>query len=374
LLFVNSDNDVYFPMNSNERVANRLERLYSLFGAGDQVAAVVSVGGHGYRTDIRRSVFEFFNRHFKNDARRVTDADAAEAPRGKYPIDPHDLRVFPQDSDLPRDELNTKIDETFVARARLELPSATTFVAWRRDLLDRLRKASFAAWPGKPPDVAVPDLGGQPAEGRESTEDGIEVFWRWLPGKEEDGVRWLLVLNPGEGATTVPAWARGLVGSSSVLLLCPRGVGPVAWTRNVFPHTFERSLPLLGGTSDGGRVWDVMTVARRHGRGAVRWRAAGEGQAGILAGYAALYEPAIAEVVAVNPPASHQPRSAGAAYGPALLNVLRVLDIPEALGCLAPRPLLLVGATDNAFDRTAALYRLAGAGGHLVRKPAGSGR
>src|SRR5262249_8526670 len=49
LLFVNSDNDVYFPMSGNERVANRLGRLYSLFGAGDQVAAVVSVGGHGYR-------------------------------------------------------------------------------------------------------------------------------------------------------------------------------------------------------------------------------------------------------------------------------------------------------------------------------------
>jgi hypothetical protein len=84
--------------------------------------------------------------------------------------------------------------------------------------------------------------------------------------------------------------------------------------------------------------------------------------------YAALSEPAIAEVVAVNPPPSHRPRSAGAAYGPALLNVLRVLDIPEALGCLAPRRLVLIGARDAAFDRTATLYRLAGATDHLERK------
>jgi hypothetical protein len=368
LLFVNSDNDVYFPMSTNERVGNRLARLYALFGAGDRVQSMVSIGGHGYRTDIRRAVFEFFNRHFKGDARRVDDADSTLAPRGSYPIEPSELRVFPKDNDLPKDEINTKIDETFVARARPELPTEKTFDAWRRDLLDRLRKASFAAWPAKPPDGPVPALGDRPAEGREVTEEGIEVAWRWLPGKDADGVRWLIVLNPGEEAAQVPAWARDLVGGSSVLLLSPRGVGPVAWTRNVFPNAVERALPLLGGTSDSGRVWDVMTVVHRHGPGEVRWRAAGQGQAGIVAAYAALYEPAVAEVVAVNPPPSHQPRLAGAAYGPPLMNVLRVLDVPEALGCLAPRRLVLIGAADEAFDRTASLFRLAGAADQLERK------
>jgi dienelactone hydrolase len=368
LLFVNSDNDVYFPMSSNERVGNRLERLYSLFGAGDQVDAVVSIGGHGYRTDIRRAVFEFFNRHLKGDARRVDDADAGLPPRGGSPIDPGELRVFPKDTDLPKDELNTRIDESFVARARPDLPSSKTFEAWRGGLLDRLRRASFAAWPAKPPDVSVPGLGSQPAEGREATEEGIEVFWRWLPGKNVDGLRWLIVLNPGDEAAMVPAWAHDLVKGDSVLLLCPRGVGPGAWTRNVFPNTVERALPLLGGTADGGRVWDVMTVARRHAQGG-HWRAVGHGQAGVVAAYAALYEPAITEVVAMNPPPSHQPASPGAAYGPALLNVLRVMDIPEALGCLAPRRLVLIGVPDAAFDRTATLYLLAGAADRLERRP-----
>ena len=367
LFLVNSDDDTYFPQPGNDRVAARLERLYSRFGAGDQVDALVSIGGHGYRTDIRRAVFEFFNRHFKGDARRVDDADVAEAPRGAFPIHPAELRVFPTDNDLPKDERNTKIDENFVPRARLDLPTATTLESWRRDLLDRLREASFAAWPARPPDVPIPALGGRPAEGRETTEEGIEVFWRWLPGRDADGPRWLIVLNPGEEAGQVPAWARDLVGSGSVLLLCPRGVGPVSWTRNVFPYAVERAFPLLGGTSDGGRVWDVMTVARRRAGGDTRWHAAGQGQAGIVAAYAALYEPAIAEVVAVNPPPSHQPRSDGEAYGPALMNVLRVLDIPEALGCLAPRRLRLFGATDAAFDRTDALYRLAGAADRLER-------
>jgi hypothetical protein len=73
-------------------------------------------------------------------------------------------------------------------------------------------------------------------------------------------------------------------------------------------------------------------------------------------------------VVAVDPPASHRPRTPEEKYGPPLLNVLRVLDIPEALGCLAPRRLTLVGANDAAFERTAMLYRAAGKADRLERK------
>ncbi|MGH9844620.1 MAG: alpha/beta hydrolase family protein, partial [Blastocatellia bacterium] len=125
---------------------------------------------------------------------------------------------------------------------------------------------------------------------------------------------------------------------------------------------------LLGGTVDGGRVWDVMTIVGRRAEPAVRWRAAGRGRAGLLAVYAALYQPAIEAVVAVDPPASHRPRMAGEAYGPPLLNVLRVLDIPEAMGCLAPRQLTLVGAKDAAFERTATIYQAAGATERFARK------
>lgn len=63
------------------------------------------------------------------------------------------------------------------------------------------------------------------------------------------------------------------------------------------------------------------------------------------------------DLVIADPPVSHRD-------GPHFLNVLRVLDIPEALGLLAPDiRLTLVGekAKDKAFDRTAAIYKLAGA-------------
>jgi dienelactone hydrolase len=366
LLFVNSNHDVYFPMAGNERISARLERLYALFGASDLVDSVISVGGHGYRTDIRRAVYEFFNRHLKNDARRVMDADAYMNADGSPIFERKMLRVFPEDTDFPKDSINTKIDEQFIGLAKPTLPAAGKFEAWREDLIERLRRAAFAAWPATATTAYAPELGSEPRAEKESTEEGIEVYWRWLPGK--GGVRWLLVLNPDEDSNKLPEWARQVVGEDSVLLLSPRGVGQEAWTQGKFPHPIERAMALLGGTVDGGRVWDVMTVIGRRAEPNVLWRVAGRGRAGIVAAYAALYQPAIEAVVAVDPPASHRPGTPEEKYGPPLLNVLRVLDIPEALGCLAPRRLTLVGANDVAFERTTALYRAAGRADRLERK------
>ena len=75
-----------------------------------------------------------------------------------------------------------------------------------------------------------------------------------------------------------------------------------------------------------------------------------------------LFEPSIKEVVIIDPPKSHK-------EGPYFLGVLRVLDIPDALGLLAPNvKLTLINARDPVFDRTEQIYKLAGAADKLVRK------
>jgi hypothetical protein len=113
---------------------------------------------------------------------------------------------------------------------------------------------------------------------------------------------------------------------------------------------------------DEGRLFDVMFYLynERH-RKRDNMKIFGKGQAGILAAYAALFEPSVKEVIVIDPPKSHK-------EGPHFLGVLRVLDIPEALGLLAPTPLTIVGGNDPAFDRTAEIYRLAGAADKLTRK------
>lgn len=104
LLFVNSDDDAIFPMDANERISKRLERLYSLYGAGDRVDAVVSIGGHAYRQDIRQAVYRVLNTHLKHDPRPVTDSEQDLVSDGQHPIEPERLRVFATDDDIPDDQ------------------------------------------------------------------------------------------------------------------------------------------------------------------------------------------------------------------------------------------------------------------------------
>src|SRR5262249_16873193 len=133
LLFANSDNDRIFPMDGNRRIIDRLRRLYQLYGKPESVNDYVSKGGHDYRPDLRIAVFQWINKHVKGDPAPVRDADFKPLP-GK------ELRVFPEDKDLPADAINGKIDEAFVSRAPVPLPEAVTFPAWKTDLVKKLRQ------------------------------------------------------------------------------------------------------------------------------------------------------------------------------------------------------------------------------------------
>ena len=124
------------------------------------------------------------------------------------------------------------------------------------------------------------------------------------------------------------------------------------------PFYVQRALALLGRTVDGDRVQDVLAVAAsvlpsEDDRNGKSWAIAGHGRAGVIAAYAAILESRFAEVGLVDPPVTHRD-------GPILLNVLRVLDIPEALGLLAPRPVRVYTGRPEAFERTASIHRAAG--------------
>jgi dienelactone hydrolase len=373
LLFTNSDKDGIFPMDANERVINSLERAYSLYGAGDMVDAFVSLGGHAYRADIRRAVYRFINIHLKDDPRLVTDGEAdlvtGEGKNRQYPIPPEKLRVFPADSDLPADPLNATIDEHFVPVAQVEPPKEGEFKPWRRSLEAELRRVTFRCFPERIPPARLLEQ-VDPASARLESEPGIEVRLRRLPapGDAEDAMRVLLIVQGSDSPDAPPDWVQTIREAGDHVYLCaPRGVGQTRWTRKNPPNYVERSHALLGRTADTGRVWDVIAAAR-YLHAAYAPRAAvhvvGEGAAGVLAAYAALWEPEVAAVTLNDPPPGHM-----APEAPQFLNVLRVCDIPEVLGMIAPRPLTVYGGNDEAMQKVARTYAAAGGEGKFVRKP-----
>ncbi len=368
LLFMNSDKDDIFPMDANERIINRLERLYSLYGAGDRVAAVVSVGGHAYRQDIRQSAYRFVNSHLKGDAREVTDSEldlVGEGNKpGAHPIAPEKLRVFRTDADLPKDQCNTTIDERFVPLASVAAPEAGHFDTWKRPLLAELRRVSFGYLPAVIP-PAKKFLDVDAVTEQLHSEEGIEFRLRFASPKAGQGAKSVALIVLNEGETGLPERIDMAIAPDQVVVFCePRGIGTTKWTRKNPPNYIERSHVLLGRTVDTGRVWDVTAAARylstsgRLGDGKDRLpvHLIGTGAAGVIAAYAAILDEQIAGVTLLLPPATHMNNLA-----PQFLNVLRVCDFPDALGLIAPRPLSIVSAEASQFARTTSAYSAAAA-------------
>ena len=364
MLFVNSDQDSIFPMDANERVINRLERLYSLFGKGDLIDSFVSVGGHDYRKDIRQAAHRFINTHLKSDPRPILDSerDLLTGPREEiHPIPPEELRVFPQNSDIPADALNGRIDREFVPMAKVEPPAEGSFAPWKAKLLGSLRDAAFHHFPERIPTAQVL-TGSSPAFMRLQTEGEIRVRVGEL--RTAASPERVLLWVTSSSAAAPPVWLTDLVRNGDALYLCePRGVGVSQWSRKNPPNYVERSHYLLGRTVDSGRVWDLAAVARSlrerfNGRAPVI--VAGERQSAVLAIYAALLESDIDGLMLSDVPGSHM------ADAPALLNVLRVCDIPEALGMVAPRPVMLLNSDHRWVRKSASIYRAAGAEDHLT--------
>jgi hypothetical protein len=149
--------------------------------------------------------------------------------------------------------------------------------------------------------------------------------------------------------------SRFLPGSEkcAIAFVAPRGVGPTRWSEaspfdgKPAGHHIRRRFALLGQTLDGQRVWDV-----RRALAALRavpelhkgpfWLQ-GKNDASGIALYAALFEPDVVGLRLWDLPATH-------AEGPVFLNVLRVLDLPQAVALALPRK-VEIAAKDEAEER-----------------------
>jgi dienelactone hydrolase len=363
LLFVNSDSDAIFPMDANQRVINRLEMLYRLYGAGDRVDSVVSGGGHAYREDIRQSAYRFLNSHLKDDPRIVEDGEVdlvvGTGSSKVFPLDPESLRVFPKDEDIPKDELNTTIDELFVPMADLAPPELGEFEEWKLRVQSELSRVTFTYFPETiPPAEFVEDAGEHSVW--LATEEGIKVPLRRLISSETTDApqRILLIIADEDLSDSSESWVSDITFPGDLVYeLSPRGVGPTRWTQKNPPNYVERSHALLGRTVDTGRVWDIIAAAQylHAEHDGVTLVVGGGNAAGVLAAYAAERSPGISGVILHNPPPTHMEPSA-----PQLLNVLRVCDIPDVLGLIAPRSVTIHGTiseeASEAFSKTATIF------------------
>jgi dienelactone hydrolase len=140
LLISNTDKDRIFPLDGVVDVYSKVRRIYELYDKRDHIGLQITEGPHKDTQELRVHAFHWFNRFLKGDDPLIETAAVNF-------FEPEQLRVF---EELPKDELNTAIDETFVATA--ELPDAADVTLGNiqtAEYCEDLQKLCFRGWPAK---------------------------------------------------------------------------------------------------------------------------------------------------------------------------------------------------------------------------------
>jgi dienelactone hydrolase len=362
LLISNTDKDGIFPLDGVISVYSNTRRIYKSLGAEAKIGLQISEGPHKDTQPLNEGAFHWFERWLKGaDPMAVVDEGATKR------LPPEQLRVF---SELPADERNTSIDTEFVPAAKTPPPPAnqTAWTKQRDTWMTALREKCFAGWPS-PIDPALHDAGS-------AEHDGVVLHaWDFTPQAP-----WTLRLYVAHRASLKPdqlelatlnvldedAWhdfRQMMAGHFAPLFspvdragadghgfadekkmfddspwamayVCPRGIGPNAWTGSDKQQTQRlRRFYLLGQTLDSMQTWDIrraIAALRATPYGAKPLWLQSQHTMAINTLYAALFEDHITRLDLHQPSASHE-------MGPTYLNVLKFLDIPQAAAMAAER-------------------------------------
>jgi hypothetical protein len=368
LMLGNSDADGIFPVPGYRRLADKVRRIYDLYGAGDKFVLLETAGPHKDTPELRLGAYRWMNRWLKGD-----DGDVSERERKRFT--PQELKVFDK---LPSGAINASVHETFILPAAPELPTSAEVARewwkgeqeeWRAALRDKV----FRGWTPRPPAL-------NEKLAADVTHNGLRLRAYDFVSEENVPLRlWLLTAEQVEKPSLVvltavdeagwkewaselgPAFKDALQLSEAPKLdetkftqnlkalaanrwafvtIAPRGIGPTRWSAMGTPeenHVLRR-FALLGQTLDGQRVWDVrrswaVLRAVPDLQDIPLWLQGKGDMAGIVL-YASLFEPDVARLDLWHPPASHK-------QGPTFLNVRRFFDMPQAIALAFPRQIRL---------------------------------
>ena len=452
LCIVNTDKDRIFPIDGVFKVYQDVRRIYGLLGAEKNLGLQVAEGPHMDTQPLNTGEFHWMTRFLQGaDLMSTLDSPAVKS------IPMEKLRVF---KELPTDQRNTTIDESFVAKASPPpVPASadewkTLRDAWMKALKEKCfagneeplsfipftdaPQSLLALTPPLKPEASpgelvrsvarekLPRKEPAPSATREEktrsqgqwtrramkkeghyllaradavtahgiamercrmlTQDDIalDVYVLRRDGLKPEELE-LVVLNVldekgwQEFAASFAApfpeqFPQGLAVPHDekafeqekrmfqnfkwgMAYVCPRGIGPSAWDRNLDAADPKakaaaerartqrlRRFYLLGQTLEGQQVWDIRCAIR-----ALRavdglkdtklWLQASRLQAG-NAVYASLFEDGITRLDLHEVPRSHT-------QGPIYLNVLKYLDMPQAVALASERTRVIVYDDDK---------------------------
>lgn len=375
LLISNTDKDRIFPLDGVVDVYFDVRKIYQLYGEADKLGLQITEGPHQDTQELRVHAFHWMNQHLKGEDPLI------ETTAVKF-FEPEQLKVF---KELPADQINTKIQESFTVKADPKLPeSSAEWSFMKTEWMSQLREKSFRGWPAE----ETIDEGLNVKEVFSTESDGItlsaydfdaqgpiklRLYLAQPAGMKPEDLD-LVVMNvlDEEGwksflSTYRPGFEKQLGDNNlpegndadyqsqqkmfanfkwGMAYIAPRGVGLSAWNADEKNQThIRRRFMLLGQTLDGMQVWDIRRAIHtlRNTKGFKEvplWLQSERTMAG-NALYASLFEDNIARLDLWNLPTSHR-------EGPTYLNVLRYLDLPQAVTMAAENSSVRIYATESS--------------------------
>lgn len=355
LMIINASKDPMFPPAGYEPVTERLRPVYQWFGAPEKLADFAQATGHVDTPPYREAANQWIHRWLRKDTSPYDESGIEEEEFAK-------LAVLDR---YPANAINEGIHRTFVPAHKLsEWKSLPAWQSRSRELSAALRDKVFRAFPKqnvpfdtwKAPYRMWTERYADSFNVEFTTEQSIRVHGQlFIPRDKKQSRPALIYVKSKEDNIFSVDFDHLLSAFSShvVLVLNPRAVdAPMDVTRTSIT---KMTAALLGGTLESMQLWDILRsvdyLTEAEGLKLSSLSVYGRGPTGALALHAAALDPRITRVILDNPPASHW-------QGPALLNILRLTDLPEVAGMIAPREIVSLGALPASFNYTRSIYRL----------------
>jgi dienelactone hydrolase len=391
LLISNTDSDGIFPLDGVVRTFDQVRRIYRLYdttekGTSAKVALNISPGPHKDTQELQIHAFRWFNHYLKNDDSLVEDTAL------KF-FEPEQLKVFDK---LPEDQINTEIQETFaLAAPPADVPvDQAAWEALRDGWLTALREKAFRGLPVNETALAGGPAAHPPARQLWSVEkEGVRFAAYEFTSQEPFALRLyvlhragltspelnvLNVLDP-QGwqefladvrpafeaelkdeqlpAADAEGWAETKKMFESfpwaMTHVCPRGIGPTAWDQSEKKQIqHRRRFYLLGQSLEEMQMYDVRraieTAPTLPGlEKSPLWLQSHRTMAAITL-YASLFESALFKPDIKRLDLYELPKSQK--DGPALFNVSRYFDLPQAVAMAAERSQVVIYQDEEGWD------------------------
>lgn len=280
LLISNTDKDTIFPLEGVVDIHRQVRHIYRLYNADDKLGLQITEGPHEDTQELHIHAFRWFNRFFRNDKSMITKT--AE----KF-FQPEQLRVFALN---PSDEVNTRIDESFVPLAaaasdedilhdRDNILRDQEF--WFAGRVAQLRDRCFRAWPEGEGELALTPEAMEAADSAAIKQGNAlkHLFARFqsqphVPLKLDvverlddahDNILSVRLIISQHSERSVESCSPS-AGEACVVFV-PRGLGNNAWNGSAAKQVqIRRRFQLIGTTLETMQIWDIRCAiqAARH--------------------------------------------------------------------------------------------------------------